>query len=160
MLSPRALRPLILYESGQCYSGYISYSITLSPCQTCCTTGSDVFSGKISKFNESGTSQQPSAHQAHARPAVPLGLWSITVSLHENFYVPHLRKFITWCLWCLNALVNTNVFSDWGSSIALKPIILSLIMTTKCTPTKPYRDVRLPWQTSTASRLFEGAGTL
>ena len=31
---------------------------------------------------------------ALARPAVPLGLWSITSSLCGNFYVPRLHKFI------------------------------------------------------------------
>ena len=33
---------------------------------------------------------------ARARPAVPLGLWSITSSLRGNFYVPRLHKFIKW----------------------------------------------------------------
>ena len=33
---------------------------------------------------------------ARARPAVPLGLWSITSSLRGNFYVPCLHKFIKW----------------------------------------------------------------
>ena len=33
---------------------------------------------------------------ARARPAVPLGLWSITSSLCGNFYVPGLHKFIKW----------------------------------------------------------------
>ena len=35
-------------------------------------------------------------HLARARPAVPLGLWSITSSLRGNFYVPRLHKFIKW----------------------------------------------------------------
>ena len=33
---------------------------------------------------------------ARARPAVPLGLWSITSSLRGNLYVPRLHKFIKW----------------------------------------------------------------
>ena len=33
---------------------------------------------------------------ARARPAVPLGLWSITSSLRGNLYVPGLHKFIKW----------------------------------------------------------------
>ena len=33
---------------------------------------------------------------ARARPAVPLGLWSITSLLCGNFYVPRLHKFIKW----------------------------------------------------------------
>ena len=33
---------------------------------------------------------------ARARPAVPLGLWSITSSLRGNLYVPRLLKFIKW----------------------------------------------------------------
>ena len=37
-----------------------------------------------------------SAGIARARPAVPLGLWSITSSLRGNLYVPRLHKFIKW----------------------------------------------------------------
>ena len=33
---------------------------------------------------------------ARARPAVPLGLWSITSLLRGNLYVPRLHKFIKW----------------------------------------------------------------
>ena len=33
---------------------------------------------------------------ARARPAVPLGLWSITSSLRGNLYVPRLHMFIKW----------------------------------------------------------------
>ena len=33
---------------------------------------------------------------ARARPAVPLGLWSITSSLRGKLYVPRLHKFIKW----------------------------------------------------------------
>ena len=33
---------------------------------------------------------------ARARPAVPLGLWSITSSLRGNLYVHRLHKFIKW----------------------------------------------------------------
>ena len=33
---------------------------------------------------------------ARARPAVPLGLWSITSSLRGNLYVQRLHKFIKW----------------------------------------------------------------
>ena len=33
---------------------------------------------------------------ARARPAVPLGLWSIMSSLRWNLYVPRLHKFIKW----------------------------------------------------------------
>ena len=33
---------------------------------------------------------------ARARPAVPLGLWSITSSLRGNLYAPRLHKFIKW----------------------------------------------------------------
>ena len=33
---------------------------------------------------------------ARARPAVPLGLWSITSFLCGNLYVPRLHKFIKW----------------------------------------------------------------
>ena len=33
---------------------------------------------------------------ARARPAIPLGLWSITPSLRGNLYVPCLHKFIKW----------------------------------------------------------------
>ena len=33
---------------------------------------------------------------ARARPAVPLGLWFITLSLRANLYVPRLHMFIKW----------------------------------------------------------------
>ena len=39
---------------------------------------------------------QPGHEIARARPAVPLGLWSITSSLRGNLYVPRLHKFIKW----------------------------------------------------------------
>ena len=38
----------------------------------------------------------PASGIARARPAVPLGLWSITSSLRGNLYVPRLHKFIKW----------------------------------------------------------------
>ena len=38
----------------------------------------------------------PRSVVARARPAVPLGLWSITSSLRGNLYVPRLHKFIKW----------------------------------------------------------------
>ena len=78
-------------------------------------------------------------------------------------YVRHFHKFIMWfadddfthrnqtcthcttCLWYRKALVNTTVFSDWRYLITLKPIILRLIVITKCAPTKPCRVVGLPW---------------
>ena len=40
--------------------------------------------------------QQALCVLARARPAVPLGLWSITSSLRGNLYVPRLHKFIKW----------------------------------------------------------------
>ena len=40
--------------------------------------------------------QRACAGVARARPAVPLGLWSITSSLRGNLYIPHLHKFIKW----------------------------------------------------------------
>ena len=84
---------------------------------------------------------------ARARPAVPLGLWSITSLLRGNLYVPRLCKFIKWfadndaptaiklvlsCLWYRNASVSTNMFSDCRNLIALKPINLRWIVATKC----------------------------
>ena len=42
--------------------------------------------------NDSGVG----AELARARPAVPLGLWSITSSLRGNLYVHRLHKFIKW----------------------------------------------------------------
>ena len=71
---------------------------------------------------------------------------------------PTANKLIPGCLRCHSVLVNTNVFSYWIISIALKPINLWLIVTTKCAPMKPCRVVRSPWEAPTASRIFEGAG--
>ena len=41
-------------------------------------------------------SAKPLSKLARARPAVLLGLWSITSSLRGNLYVPGLHKFIKW----------------------------------------------------------------
>ena len=35
-------------------------------------------------------------HTALAKPAVPMGLWSIPSSFRGNFYVPRLHKFNKW----------------------------------------------------------------
>ena len=105
--------------------------------------------------------------------AVPLGLWSIASSLRENFYVTHLHKFIKWfpdtLYWChllqLNScqnvcdLIDTDVFSDWRIWIELKAISLRSIVTKTCSPMKLCRVVKLPWQASTASCLFDRVGT-
>ena len=79
---------------------------------------------------------------ARARPAVPLGLWSIMSSLRGNLYVPRLHKFMKWfaimmsptaiklvlsCLWYRHASVSTNMFSDCINLIALKAINLRLM---------------------------------
>ena len=68
--------------------------------------------------------------------------------VHQMVMSPTAIKLVLRDLWYRSALVNTNVFSDWSRSIALKPINLRLIMTIKYAPTKPCRVVKLPWPES------------
>ena len=101
---------------------------------------------------------------ARARPAVPLGLWSITSSLRGNLNVPRLRKFIKWfadndapttiklvlsCLWYRYASVSTNMFSDCRNLIALKSINLRWFVATKCASSE---TVQSRWVAMTGTR--------
>ena len=56
----------------------------------------DVMMGAMASQVTSLTIVYSTVYLARARPAVPLGLWSITSSLRGNLYVPRLHKFIKW----------------------------------------------------------------